>query len=538
MGNCVGLRDCKSTPDRLKGFHHMLNLLFDDRPSTTPARTNRQTAQRPSIHTGQVPMLHEPMEDVKLHYEMGEELGRGQFGLIRLCKSKLTGERFACKSIAKARLCSRRDVDNVRREIAIMKQLKGHPNIVELKAVYEDPTAVHLVMELCEGGELFEKIDKKKPYSEKDAAEICKSLMEAVQYCHSRGIIHRDLKPENILLMSKTCPSQIKVADFGLAVNVRPGDQKISGIAGSAYYIAPEVLKGKYSTEVDVWSSGVILYILLCGLPPFWDTTEEGIFEAIRHSRLDLDSDPWPKVSSAAKDLIQGMLCPDIKKRFTTETILSHKWIVKHTQTSKSDQSSSLQQYSLLSHTSPCFNTSLSASYSIVSEESTLANLSRNDLSLPSSLGASYIRSTVGKKQLVAIASQEGCKSEDREHSRASDEGGLLSEAWTSFMRLLEHILHELSGACVSKVHKDMPLISTTISQLQTRRGFKCTLLEATNLKETAIVGLGKENFLLVLDRENDRVDWKYVEEKDVNRLLRLSCSSTIRVQAQPQSAC
>ncbi|KAJ7520758.1 hypothetical protein O6H91_19G021900 [Diphasiastrum complanatum] len=255
-------------------------------------------------------------------YELGRKLGNGQFGVIRLCTNKHTGEEFACKSIQKSSLLSAEDVDDVRREIQVMKRVVGHPNIVELKAVYEDQDWVHLVMELCEGGELFDYITQNEEFSEQEAAQVCKILMDVLKHCHSRGVIHRDLKPENILLFKKKSLFPVKVADFGLAVNADHG-QKFSGMAGSAYYIAPEVLKGDYGEEIDVWSAGVILYILLSGVPPFWDETEKGIFDAIRNGKLDLSSSPWPSMSAEVKDLLKGMLCPDVKQRLTPEQVSS-----------------------------------------------------------------------------------------------------------------------------------------------------------------------------------------------------------------------
>ncbi|KAJ7550726.1 hypothetical protein O6H91_07G114800 [Diphasiastrum complanatum] len=338
MGNCLGLCELFASPDRSRALHHTSVIQSAEgnlgRSARRPQHTNDNRRRKVSKSIlGPITVLDESTDDVKLHYDLGPELGRGQFGVIRFCTNKHTGENFACKSIAKGRLCRQKDIDDIRREIQIMRQLVGQPNIVELKDVYEDHTWVHLVMELCEGGELFDSIVHKKVYSEKEAAAICKTLMEALAYCHKCGVIHRDLKPENILLAKG--PDQtnvVKLADFGLAVNFRPGE-KHCGMAGSAYYIAPEVLKGEYGEEADVWSAGVVLYILLSGVPPFWGDTEEAIFNAIKFGHLDLSSDPWPSVSAAAKDLIKGMLRQEIKKRLTPGQVLNHRWIVEHTQT-------------------------------------------------------------------------------------------------------------------------------------------------------------------------------------------------------------
>jgi len=215
------------------------------------------------------PVLGRPMEDVRSIYTVGKELGRGQFGVTSLCTHKATGERFACKTIAKRKLSTKEDVEDVRREVQIMYHLAGQPNIVELKGAYEDKQSVHLVMELCAGGELFDRIIAKGKYTERAAAALLRTIVEIVHTCHSLGVIHRDLKPENFLLLSKDENAPLKATDFGLSVFFKQGEV-FKDIVGSAYYIAPEVLKRNYGPEADIWSIGVILYILLCGVPPFW----------------------------------------------------------------------------------------------------------------------------------------------------------------------------------------------------------------------------------------------------------------------------
>lgn len=156
-------------------------------------------------------------------YALGPQLGWGQFGVIRSCSDLVTGEALACKSIAKGRLLSPDDVRGVKLEIEVMARLAGHPNVVDLKAVYEDHDSVHLVMELCAGGELFHRLEERGCFSEHEAAVLFRYLMEVVAHCHSKGIVHRDLKPENILLVSKSPSSPIKLADFGLATYIQPG---------------------------------------------------------------------------------------------------------------------------------------------------------------------------------------------------------------------------------------------------------------------------------------------------------------------------
>ncbi|PIA49689.1 hypothetical protein AQUCO_01300447v1 [Aquilegia coerulea] len=259
-------------------------------------------------------------------YQLGEQLGWGQFGIIRSCSDKLTGEVLACKSIARERLVTAEDLRSVKLEIEIMARLSGHPNVVNLKAVYEDEDYVHLVMELCAGGELFHRLEKHGRFSESEARVLFKHLMLVVMYCHDNGIVHRDLKPENILLATKSSSSPIKLADFGLATYIEPG-QSLHGTVGSPFYIAPEVLAGGYNQAADVWSAGVILYILLSGIPPFWGKTKSRIFDSVRAANLRFPADPWDDISESAKDLITGMLCTDPAQRLTAAKVLDHSWM-------------------------------------------------------------------------------------------------------------------------------------------------------------------------------------------------------------------
>ncbi|KAL0453091.1 UNVERIFIED_CONTAM: Calcium-dependent protein kinase [Sesamum latifolium] len=264
--------------------------------------------------------------DIEEFYELGRELGRGEFGVTYLCTDKTTGEVFACKSISKKKLRTRVDIEDVRREVEIMRHLPKHPNIVSLKDTYEDDHAVHLVMELCEGGELFDRIVARGHYTERAAAAVIRTIVEVIQNCHKHGVMHRDLKPENFLFANKKETAPLKAIDFGLSVFFKPGE-RFNEIVGSPYYMAPEVLKRNYGPEVDVWSAGVILYILLCGVPPFWAETEQGVAQAIIRSVVDFKRDPWPKVSDRAKDLVKKMLNPDPKKRLTAQEVLDHPWI-------------------------------------------------------------------------------------------------------------------------------------------------------------------------------------------------------------------
>ena len=272
-------------------------------------------------------VLKEPTgRDISVQYDLGRELGRGEFGITYLCTEASSGEKFACKSISKKKLRTAVDIEDVRREVEIMRHLPPHPNIVTLKDTYEDEEAVHIVMELCEGGELFDRIVARGHYTERAAASVMRTIVEVVQMCHKHGVMHRDLKPENFLFANKKETAPLKAIDFGLSVFFKP-DEEFNEIVGSPYYMAPEVLKRNYGPEVDIWSAGVILYILLCGVPPFWAETEQGVAQAIIRSVIDFKRDPWPRVSDNAKDLVKKMLDPDPKKRLTAQGVLDHPWI-------------------------------------------------------------------------------------------------------------------------------------------------------------------------------------------------------------------
>ncbi|KAK8955813.1 Calcium-dependent protein kinase 6 [Platanthera guangdongensis] len=262
-------------------------------------------------------------------YTLSRKLGQGQFGTTYLCTDIATGFEYACKSISKRKLITKEDVEDVRREIQIMHHLSGHKNVVQIKEAYEDSLYVHIVMELCAGGELFDRIIQRGHYSERKAAELTKIIVGVVHACHSLGVMHRDLKPENFLLANKDDDLSLKAIDFGLSVFFKPG-QIFTDVVGSPYYVAPEVLCKHYGPESDVWTAGVILYILLSGVPPFWAETQQGIFDAVLKGHIDFDSEPWPLISDSAKDLIRKMLCARPQERLSAHEVLFHPWICQN----------------------------------------------------------------------------------------------------------------------------------------------------------------------------------------------------------------
>ena len=227
------------------------------------------------------------MQDILKDYEFGKVLGKGQFGTTRLARSRSNGKNYACKSIAKHQLQVEEDFEDVRREVQIMHHLAGHENVTYLRGTYEDKTHVHLVMDLATGGELFDAIINRERYSEADAAAMIRTIVSVVNHCHEMGVMHRDLKPENFLLENPDPDARLLCTDFGLSMFFKPGD-KFRDLVGSAYYVAPEVLQRKYGPEADIWSCGVILYVLLSGVPPFWGETEDEVGRGLGHGQLYL----------------------------------------------------------------------------------------------------------------------------------------------------------------------------------------------------------------------------------------------------------
>ncbi|KAB5560414.1 hypothetical protein DKX38_005371 [Salix brachista] len=399
-------------------------------PPERPQQTQQQTPTRPVPKVDTI--LGKPFEDIEQHYALSKELGRGQFGITYLCTENSTGHSYACKSILKRKLVNKKDRDDIKREVHILQHLSGQPNTVEFRGVYEDRQSAHLVMELCAGGELFDRITAKGHYSERDAAKICREIVNVVHACHFMGVMHRDLKPENFLLSTIDEDASLKATDFGLSVFIeevlrisellcitslelfkfwfricsRSRKEELNlvlsdrieyfllecaatnrelgqfiypicwivylfllsvtwaslrlnfyfanstpdyflcvinfdavlpltiimgkvyhDIVGSAYYVAPEVLRRSYGKEIDIWSAGVIFYILLSGVPPFWAENERGIFNAILQGDIDFESQPWPSITDSAKDLVRRMLTQDPKKRITSAQVLEHPWI-------------------------------------------------------------------------------------------------------------------------------------------------------------------------------------------------------------------
>jgi len=267
---------------------------------------------------------------VESNYKVGEEIGRGAFSVVKKGVNKKTGEEIAIKFIEK-KFVDKQDLMLLAREIDIMKRV-DHPNVLKLKEVFETDDTIALVMELVTGGELFYKIVEKGSYSEKDAANIVAQMINGVDYLHDKGIAHRDLKPENLLCSGEINPSykpfRVVIADFGLSKNF-DGGEALETSCGTPDYVAPEVItaEGSYDKSVDMWSCGVITYVLLCGFSPFLSSTQTGLFEKIIKCEYDFPDPEWTNISDEAKDFIRHLLVKDPKERWTAKQCKQHPWL-------------------------------------------------------------------------------------------------------------------------------------------------------------------------------------------------------------------
>uniref|UniRef100_A0A8C1LBT0 calcium/calmodulin-dependent protein kinase n=1 Tax=Cyprinus carpio TaxID=7962 RepID=A0A8C1LBT0_CYPCA len=251
---------------------------------------------------------------------------RGAFSVVRRCVKKSTGQEYAAKIINTKKL-SARDHQKLEREARICRLLK-HPNIVRLHDSIAEEGFHYLVFDLVTGGELFEDIVAREFYSEADASHCINQILESVSHIHQHDIVHRDLKPENLLLASKMKGAAVKLADFGLAIEVQGDQQAWFGFAGTPGYLSPEVLrKDPYGKPVDIWACGVILYILLVGYPPFWDEDQHKLYQQIKAGAYDFPSPEWDTVTAEAKNLINQMLTINPAKRITADQALKHPWV-------------------------------------------------------------------------------------------------------------------------------------------------------------------------------------------------------------------
>ena len=321
--------------------HHQQEIMADcyAMPIAMPISTDT-TSKAPTMTSTTMSIANESSSitgkrsDIWKKYHISTTvLGKGHFATVRTCTDRTTGQRYAVKSISKTDSSVKPAA--ISREINLLQEMK-HESIVQLVDVFEDAEYVHIVTNLCHGGELFDKVLEKTAddngvpcFDEHEAAKIILQILNAVSYMHDHFIVHRDIKPENILFDSKDADSPIKIIDMGLA-RKHDIESPMTTIVGTPYYIAPEVLKKKYDKSCDLWSVGVIAYILLSGYPPFNGRNTDQTHKLIVQGRYSFPSRDWKYNSDESIDFIRRLLTYDPEKRMTVEEALNHPWIVRY----------------------------------------------------------------------------------------------------------------------------------------------------------------------------------------------------------------
>jgi calcium/calmodulin-dependent protein kinase I len=257
-------------------------------------------------------------------YEMGATIGQGSFAVVKLCKNRKTGEEVAIKIIEKK---NARAVEDLQKEAEVMAKIE-HPNVIRVYQIFENSTKCYMVQQYVSGGEMFDRIIEKDHFSEVEAVSVLKQILEAVQYLHSCGVVHRDIKPENLLYKTRSADAPIMLADFGLAKVLAEG-QEMHTMCGTPGYVAPEILSGKagYTSACDIWSIGVVAYILLCGFPPFYDESTPALVQQIVSGKYEFPSPWWDAVSENAKSFVRFLLNTDPVSRPSAEQALGHPWM-------------------------------------------------------------------------------------------------------------------------------------------------------------------------------------------------------------------
>eukprot|EP01017_Pseudomicrothorax_dubius_P038267 TRINITY_DN5706_c0_g1_i1.p1 TRINITY_DN5706_c0_g1~~TRINITY_DN5706_c0_g1_i1.p1 ORF type:complete len:555 (+),score=107.49 TRINITY_DN5706_c0_g1_i1:55-1719(+) len=318
MGCSANKEEKKKPPENGEVKDHPQRVSTEERQTELP--TKRKMSRE---------MTATSFSDIRKVYKFNPKaIGHGHFGSVRIAWLPNHPEmKFAVKTISKEKI--KRDIHILRRELEILKSL-SHPNIVKFYETYQDERFFHLVMELCTGGELLERVIKKGCLLEAEAARIMQKIFLAVAYLHVKGICHRDLKPENFLFSDLSDEAEVKVIDFGLANKFGGENSKgMSTVVGTAMYVAPEVLRGKYDHRCDNWSLGVMLHVLLSGRPPFYGETNQDIFRLVLNGKFSLEGSDWDRISSHAKDLITKLIVMDPEKRLTAAEALKHPWFAE-----------------------------------------------------------------------------------------------------------------------------------------------------------------------------------------------------------------
>jgi len=287
--------------------------------------SNKLTKQVKEDGIGHAMFIMDNTGKITDSYDMEKKkLGEGSYGSVCKAKNKTTNVIRAIKTISKAQM---KNIERFKQEIAIMK-LMDHPNIIKLYETFEDHRSIYLVMELCNGGELFDRIIEAGHFTESQAANLMQQIVRAIYYMHENKVCHRDLKPENFLFMSKEAIEKniLKIIDFGLSCKYETG-QVLTTKAGTPYYVSPQVLAGKYDETADLWSCGVIMYVLLCGYPPFHGDTDADVLAKVRLGNFSFVAADWKNVSEDAKHLIRMLLKLNPKERFTAAEALKDVWV-------------------------------------------------------------------------------------------------------------------------------------------------------------------------------------------------------------------
>jgi len=293
-------------------------------PRTTPRKQPQDSQKLSRVQVGTEAEAGKRMEWC---YTVGKELGSGAFSTVCHVKHRASGQSYAMKCVTRSKL-SKADDNALHDEVAILKEF-NHVHIIKLYDFFIEPDTYYLILEEMSGGELFDRISKKSFYNEKEARDLCQFLLEAMKYCHDRRVAHRDLKPENLLLQNKTDDSNIKIADFGFAKRVMI-PKSLTTQCGTPNYVAPEILKGlKYDEKVDMWSVGVILFILLGGYPPFVGHDQARLFSKIRSGSFEFKVEFWGDVSEEAKNLISSLLVVNPDNRISASQALENVWITE-----------------------------------------------------------------------------------------------------------------------------------------------------------------------------------------------------------------
>jgi len=278
-------------------------------------------------------LIHDPNEDIHMYYEVtGPLLGTGNFSTVKMGIAKHSGEKVAIKIVNKKQVKHKPEM--LTNEVEILLKI-DHPNVIKLLDLFDTTETLYLVMELATGGELFDRIVEKESYSELHAREVMWQLLNAIEYIHSQEIVHRDLKPENLLLETEDTDTKIKLTDFGLS-KIFDNEFMLSTACGTPGYVAPEILSAvNYGPPVDLWSAGVIMYILLCGYPPFYNENDAVLFESILSANYHFHTPYWDHISKPAKDLIRKLLVVKPSGRLTATQAKEVEWFTSWTPSEK-----------------------------------------------------------------------------------------------------------------------------------------------------------------------------------------------------------